>query len=296
MGNNNILKNLKWLVLILFSTGILVACEYDVSELGPKATASFTVTPVAGQTNRYALASTSQNSFIHDWDKGSGQFTRGSATDTVYFPDKGTYTIRLMAYGPGGVDVTTQTIVVAADDPAAFTPMKILTNNSSKTWKLAPEAGALWIGPNDFSQTWWGNSLADVGTRNCLFNDEITFNINGTMVIDNKGDFYVDEEGGVAWPVGMPSIGCHPNSAIPSQFSAWTGGNFNFAVIGNDQLKLNGTGAFLGLYKAATPPDAAVTSPQSSITYKIMSVTPQRLVVLLDYGWGAWRFTFVPAD
>jgi hypothetical protein len=295
MGNNNILTKFKWLLLICFSTGIFISCEYDVNELGPKATASFTVTPVAGQTNKYALASTSQNTFIHEWDKGNGQFVRGSSTDTVYFPAKGNYTIRLMAYGPGGVDVITQTIEVAADDPAAFTPLSILTGNSSRKWKLAPEANALWIGPPDFSQTWWGNSVGDISSRACQWNDEVTFNADGTVVIDNKGDFYVDEEGGVAWPTGMPSIGCHDNSEIPAAFSAWTGGEFTFTVIGDNQLKLNGTGAHLGLYKAATPPDAAVTTPQSSVTYRILSITNDKLVLLLDYGWGAWRFTYVPA-
>ena len=58
---------------------------------------------------------------------------------------------------------------------------------------------------------------------------------------------------------------------------------------------MTGTGAHLGLYKAGTPPDAAVATPQPSVTYDIVSITPTRLVLRLDYGWGAWRFTFVPA-
>jgi hypothetical protein len=295
MSNYNINKRIAGLSLILLSSSVFFACKYDIEDLGPKATASFTVTPVAGQVNRYALVSNSQNTFIHEWDKATGQFIRGNATDTVYFSDKGTYTVRLLAYGPGGIDSAKQVITVAADDPAAQTPLKMLTNNGSKKWKLAPEASAMLIGPPDFSQTWWGNSTGDVTARSCQFNDEVTFNVNGAMIIDNKGDIWVDEEGGAAWPAGMPAIGCHPNSDIPAQFKAWTGGTFSFSLIGNTQLKVNGTGAYLGLYKAANPPDAAVTTPQSSITYQIVSISANRLVIKLDYGWGAWRFTYVPA-
>lgn len=287
-------KTFKHIALVLGSSAFLWACKYDIEDMGPKATASFTVTPISGQVNRYEIRSNSQNTFIHEWDKGTGAFVRGKGVDTLYFPDKGTYTVRLLAYGPGGIDSTKNVINVAADDPASLTPMKMLTGNSTKKWKLAPEAGALWIGPSDYSQTWWANSMADVAERACQFNDVITFNVNGTMVMDMKGDFYVDAEGGNAHPSGMPAVGCHPVSAIPSQFQAWTGGNHTFNIINNTQLKVNGTGAFMGLYKAGTT-EAAVTGPQSSVTYKIVSITQNRLVLKLDYGWGAWQFIYVPA-
>ena len=70
-------------------------------------------------------------------------------------------------------------------------------------------------------------------------------------------------------------------------------GSFTFEVIDNNKLKVNGTGAHLGLYKAANPPEAAVTTPQASITYQIVSITATRMVLKIDYGWGAWKFTYV---
>lgn len=295
MFSNKIIKQTSYFLLLILGVSSFSACEYEIEDLGPKPTASFSVAPISGRVNRYLVSSTSQNAFIYEWDKGNGVYVRGNTSDTLYFPDKGTYTVRLLTYGPGGMDSSKQTITVAADDPAAQTPIKMLTNNSSKKWKLAPEANALMIGPPDFSQVWWGNSVADIATRSCHFNDEITFNVNGNMVYDNKGDIWVDEEGGSSWPAGMPAVGCHPNSAIPAQFKAWTGGNFTFELTGNSLLKVNGTGAFIGLYKAGNPPNAAVPAPQSSITYQIVSLSATRLVVKLDYGWGAWRFTFVPA-
>ena len=283
------------LMMFIVSLAMLASCEYDVKDLQPKPQASFTVTPISGQVNKYLLTSTSTNSYRYDWDKGTGSFVTGKQIDTVYFPDRGTYAVKLLVYGQSGMDSTSQNVVVAADDPAAITPFKILTGNSSKTWKLAPEAGALWIGPPDGSATWWQNNAADIAGRACLFNDEYTFNKTGsTVVFDSKGDFYVDEEGGNPHPAGMPPVGCYANSAIPAQFQAWANnGVFTFEITPANKLKLNGTGAHLGLYKAANPPDAAVGTPQSTISYDIVSLTSTRMVLKIDYGWGAWKFTYI---
>ncbi len=281
---------LATLALFLFSCK-----KYEVKSLGPQPVASFTVTPVSGQVNKYLLTSTSSNSYRYDWDKATGSYMQGLMVDTVYFPDAGSYTVKLRVFGQSGIDSASKQIDVAADDPAAITPFKILTGNNTRRWKLAPEAGALWIGPSDNSATWWQNSVADVTTRACLFNDEYTFVKTGSvMQFDSKNDFWVDEEAGNPWPAGMPPVGCYPSNGIPVQFQPWsTSANFTFEVINNNKLKVIGLGAHLGLYKAATPPDAAVATPQTSVTYDIVSLTPTRLVIKLDYGWGAWRFTYV---
>lgn len=281
--------------MVVSICAVVISCKYDVKDLGPKPDASFTIAPVAGQVNKYVLTSTSLNSFRYDWDKANGAgYVKGNSIDTVYFPDAGTYTIKLLAYGQSGMDSASQQLVVAADDPAALTPFKMLTGNSSRKWKLAPEPGALFIGPPDFSQTWWASGLGDITSRSCLFNDEYTFTKTGSVLTyDSKGDFYVDEEGGQPHPAGMPAVGCYANSAIPVQFQPWANsGNFTFEVIGNTKLKINGLGAHLGLYKAGTT-NAALPAPESSVTYDIVSITPTRLVIKLDYGWGAWRFTYV---
>lgn len=287
-------KRILYTVIIL-SIGIsFFSCEYDTRELGPKPVAAFTVTPVAGQVNKYLLSSSSQNAFRYDWDKANGSgYVQGKVIDTVYFPDKGDYTVRLFVFGHNGTDSAKQVVSVANDDPAALTPFKMLTGNSTRKWKLAPEAGALWIGP-DAATTWWQNGLPDLTSRSCLFNDEYTFIKAGSaLTYESKGDFYVDEEGGNPHPAGMPAVGCYTNGTIPAQFQAWANnGSYTFEVIGT-KLKVNGTGAHLGLYKAGTPPDAALGAPASSVTYDIVSITPTRLVLKLDYGWGAWRFTYV---
>ncbi|HEY6504102.1 MAG TPA: hypothetical protein VIZ28_09025 [Chitinophagaceae bacterium] len=284
-----------YITTLILSVILFFSCEYETRDLLPKPVASFTATPIAGQVNKYLLTSTSQNGFRYDWDKANGAgYKEGKAVDTVYFPDAGAYTVRLFLFGHSGTDSAKQVITVANDDPAALTPFKMLTGNNTRKWKLAPEAGALRIGPDEVT-TWWQNGVADLTSRSCLFNDEYTFTKAGsTMTFDSKGDFYVDEEGGTPWPAGMPAVGCYANGAIPAQFQAWANNAvFTFEVLGNTKLKVTGTGAHLGLYKAGTPPDAALGAPAASVTYDIVSITPTRVVLKLDYGWGAWKFIYV---
>ena len=46
----------------------------------------------------------------------------------------------------------------------------------SGTWMLAPEAGALQVGPTAGSGEWWSISEEDVINRSCLFDDHYVFN------------------------------------------------------------------------------------------------------------------------
>ncbi|MGB8190801.1 MAG: hypothetical protein WCF67_02725, partial [Chitinophagaceae bacterium] len=96
-------KNITIAFIAVLMTMSMQSCKYDLRELEPKPLASFTVTPVTGQVNRYLLTSTSTNTFRYDWDKGSG-YAQGNKIDTVYFPDKGDYTVKLWAYGHNGMD------------------------------------------------------------------------------------------------------------------------------------------------------------------------------------------------
>ena len=49
------------------------------------------------------------------------------------------------------------------------------------TWKIAPIAGALGVGPAQGDISWWSNSEADVATRACLMDDEFVFGADGSF-------------------------------------------------------------------------------------------------------------------
>lgn len=116
------------LPVLLISTLVLagISCKKNDSSPGngleTTLTPSFSVTAVAGKPNYFAVSNTTKGAVAVRWDfdQGAG-FIMGKATDTVFFPDAGTYTISMQAMGKGGVfyDADPQTVNVATSDPVA---------------------------------------------------------------------------------------------------------------------------------------------------------------------------------
>jgi hypothetical protein len=166
----------------LLGLSYIVGCSKENFELGTKATASFTVTPIPGKVNTYLLSSSSQNAFAYQWNRDNGQgFKNGNATDTAYYPSKGSYKVQLYAFGRGGQDTAFQTISVAADDPAMF--YNLLTTRS---WILdpAPGANSVIVGTESNPSAYYGGGallscqLSDVFTF--APNNKLTYNANGS--------------------------------------------------------------------------------------------------------------------
>lgn len=151
------------MVVLLIS--LMQGCDKNDGELGTPATASFTVTPVTGKPNTYALSSKSTNAFRLQYDIGDGSALRaGKAEDTAYFPRKGTYVIKLLAYGRGGFTTDSQTVVVANDDFSSLTSNPIFQLLANKTWKLDPgnTAAAVIVGTEGNPGEYYaGGPLAD---------------------------------------------------------------------------------------------------------------------------------------
>lgn len=177
-------NNRYFILLLLLIPLFQLSCSPDTAEdLGMPATASFTITPVTGKVNTFALQSTSKNAFGYQWDKGTGAFVKGSATDTAYFPVKGTYTVKLRAFGRGGYDSTGQTVTVTVDDILNNPTFKLLT---AKSWKLdaTPGANAIVVGTEaNPAQYFGGGALADCQTDDVYtFSTDlkISYNANGS--------------------------------------------------------------------------------------------------------------------
>lgn len=290
---NFIRKYKFWGVMMLLAYWSCTPQIDDKIELPTPSPASFDVQPLSNP-NRVRLVNTTPNAFLFKWDLGNGT-TKDSLVAEAYFPFRGTYRVTLTAFGKGGYTTTSKDVVIAQDDPTACTGnLQILSACSSKTWKLAPEAGALAVGPDAaLSTVWWGNNANDVAVRACLFNDEYTFTSTGNFQYDNKGDFWADTDGNgnLTPPDLAPSAGCQPATAMATPYRAWGTNTHRFSVTANE-LTVTGTGAFIGLYKVAN--GAEVTTPQTAITYRIKELTPTKMVLLINFGPGFWQFTLVP--
>jgi PKD repeat protein len=272
-------KNSMTRVLLLMPllATVFLSCKYDVVDLKPKPTASFTATPLAGAPNKYVLTSTSQNAWRFDWDKAAGSgYTQGKEIDTVYFPYMGNYTVKLFVYGQSGVDSASKVITVAANDPTACvgTQLGFITGCTQKKWKLDPAAAAYKVGPGPNDGSWWSSGLGDVTGRSCEFNDEYTFVFSAarTFTYDNKGDFYGDGY------LGDNSHTCQPSANYTAAQAPWGSGSFTYTFTANagaaglGQLTVVGLGAHIGLQKVRN--GSEVTSgPATSITYDVLAAT-----------------------
>jgi len=165
-------------LIALFNAG----CSPDKDvDLGSKpASASFTMTPVAGRNNTYLLTSTSPGAIGWQWNKGTGNFVKGKEIDTAYFPLKGTYKVELRAFGRGGYVTAEQSVTVTSDDILNNAQFKLLT---AKSWKLDPADGSIIVGTEgNPAQYFGGGAIAD-----CQKDDiytfstalKLTYNANG---------------------------------------------------------------------------------------------------------------------
>jgi len=249
------IKSIKATGVLLAASLLFAACEYDVRELGPAPDASFTVAPISGQVNKFLLTSTSTNAFMYDWDRGDGKgWIRGKNTDTVYFAEKGSYTVRLMAFGHSGIDTASQVINVAADDPAAYNPFKLLT---TRRWKLDPTAGAnaIIVGTEgNPSQYFGGGALAD-----CQVDDVYTF------TADNKLNYNAN---GSTFYAGNIS----PNFTCGADLS-YSNVSYTFSNT------VSGAG-IATITLSSTPPTHFIgVTDVSSNNYRIISISPTAMVL-----------------
>ncbi len=292
------------LLLLALTAVLLQACKKRGDDLGltPIPSIDFEVVPGAN-ANTFILVNKSGGPAIPFWHISTGQKLSGdSAQLRLIFA--GTYEVKLVAAAQGGLDSTTKTITVAISDPTACNPTNpigFIAGCTQKTWRLNPDAGTYMVGPGPNNGSWWSSGAGDVTGRSCEFNDEYTFHFNaeGTFEYDNKGDYYGDGY------IGAATHGCEPNSNLSGAQLAWASGTFSYTVIdgagvaGKGQLKLNGTGAHIGLQKVHNGGETTSGPASNTITYDILDMQQDVggagydiLTVGVNIGGDAW-WTFV---
>jgi len=156
------------------------------------------------------------------------------------------------------------------------------------TWKLADQAGALGVGPNMGDISWWSNSVADVTTRACLFDDSVTFDAAGNMTQYMDNSTWIEVWQGAA--AEMCDVPVAPHDGMPAAAYTYT----YDATAGT--LTVNGTGAHLGLPKATNQGELSATpapAVPSSIVYNVVfSNNDNTMTVDIDFGGGWWRFIY----
>lgn len=263
----------------------------DKIDIGPEPTADFSFEFIDANNIRFTNT-TADNFFISNWDFGSAGTQSGSVVE-VNFPTAGTYEANLTVFGKGGSGAATQTVTITQDDPNNCNGViAFLTGCGQKVWKLNPAAGALWVGPNDgTTTTWWASAAGDVTGRDCDWNDEYIFGIDGSYEYDSKGDLWGESYS------GFNPDGCYSTADLSADRTAWGSGTHTFEVIPaatgvNPKIRVIGDGAFLGIRKAAN--SGEVTTPQSEVTYDVLSMTSDGTKDLIElevvFSGGIWRY------
>jgi len=287
-------NSIIFIVSVIASTLFYSSCEPqldDAIELGtPPTNISFTVEEKAGETNTYILTNTTSGAFLYQWDLGNGTTLSGEVVE-AYYPQMGDYEITLRVFNDGGFGEAKQNVNVPEDDSAPCIPgslVEFLTDCDQRTWKLLPEAGAYWVGPDD-ATTWWTNDESVVTERFCAFDDEWIFKSDGEMVYDTKGDVWAEDYMGF-------SFECVLDDQLGGDVAAWASGTHTFTTTQGsvDQIVLIGLGAFMGLPKAAN--GAEVTTPQSMVTYDVLEMSQDAdgkyMELEINYSAGLWRFQY----
>jgi len=152
------------------------------------------------------------------------------------------------------------------------------------TWKMAPEAGSLGVGPELGDISWWAIDAAGVEARACFYDDEYIFGADGSFSNVLGAETWVEGWQGGSEACGAP-VAPH-NGTNPATY---------IYDAGTNQITLNGVGSYLGIPKAynggelTTPADAP-----ASITYDItLSDDDTRMTVDIYIGSGWWRFIMV---
>jgi len=150
------------------------------------------------------------------------------------------------------------------------------------TWKIAPEAGSLKVGPSSGSGDWWSISDAQVTERACFYDDEYVFNIGGTFNNILGTETWLEAWQGTADACGGP-VAPHDGSALAS---------FVYDDASNT-ITLNGKGAYLGISKVnnagelSDPADAPDT-----IVYNVtLSNNNTEMEIIIEAGAGVfWTY------
>lgn len=96
--------------------------DYEVYAPVDSLTATFTVTPVAGNDTKFVITNTTKGESVGTrWDVGKGGgAVMGKTTDTVFYPLAGTYTIKMQALDKRGklYSAPSASVTTTKNDPA----------------------------------------------------------------------------------------------------------------------------------------------------------------------------------
>ncbi|HEY4616591.1 MAG TPA: hypothetical protein VIH09_00165 [Flavobacterium sp.] len=152
------------------------------------------------------------------------------------------------------------------------------------TWKLAPEAGALKVGPSAGNGDWWTSDMQAVTDRACLFDDTYVFSSNGSFNNVLGTDTWLEAWQGTGDACGIP-VTPYDGTAVAT---------YLYDAVGNT-ITINGKGAYLGIPKANNAGELPNVAVPNSITYNVtLTDNGNTMNLVIETGSGVfWSFKLV---
>ncbi|WP_426432346.1 hypothetical protein ACPX19_07015 [Winogradskyella sp. HB-48] len=284
-----ILKKGVYYILALLMLSVSFSCEED-DELNIIAGLDFNIAELNPEGNKIGVIATTippDGRILYTVDFGNPNDdadvfqTSGPMVTYLYPEETATYTITVTASLPGRDDVSISedyTVIFQEPDPDP------VDNPFFGTWRLAPEAGALGVGPGQGDVSWWSNSPEDVITRDCLFDDEYVFNADNSFQNVLGAETWLEPWQGTDPEACGTPVFPHDGTATAS---------YEFT---SSELTITGAGAFMGLAKVVNGAELGTgdTVPESRTYQYILSDDGLSLTLQIQVaGDGWWSFKFV---
>ena len=297
-------------LLSLAALSVLVvttSCKKDDPVEPDELRSRFTATQDVNDPFTWTFENASLGAVSYAWTFGDGG-TDTAESPTHTYASEGDYTVTLVVTGADGATNSSNKEISVVDPDVEF---KKLTGETSKTWKLLRTVNAaagefpVSVGPADRSQIWYALGLqAPIASRPCLMEEEYIFSFNGDYEYRPKDNMIWAEAG--VWPAAIEetcidyTVPANMVNIDGADISDWGAGTYTFDYdVAAGTLTLMGSGAHVGSAKVGT--DAEYTTPQLSVTYKVISLEtdgPVDMMVLeteLPQP-GYWQFRLVAYD
>ncbi|GAA4848354.1 PKD domain-containing protein [Algivirga pacifica] len=186
---------------VLMLAVLFQACTPENYEIGPAPSAdqvSFEFTPTVDNPNIVAFKNTTANS-IAFWNFGNGMTAKGNEV-TASYAVKGDYEVTLTVSTKSGQAASTQTVSIAETNYAMLNraDYAMISGGAEaldgKTWVMDKMTkGHLGVGEAGLNEpNWWAaDPLAKDGETIGIYDDKMTFNLNGfAFRLENNGDTY----------------------------------------------------------------------------------------------------------
>ena len=276
MGQLLKLSNLKWMLLLLIPASIFVACSDD-DYTEPNYEVSFPTADFDFEANKanfleVSFVSTSNGADTHEWTFGDG----GTSTDvnpTHAYAEAGTYEVSLTVTNDRGTITLTQEITVEQEKGAGIVGK----------WVMAPEAGALGVGPSVGDYSWWTIDDAGVTARACYFDDEYIFNEDLSFQIVLGDATWIE-----GWQGGSDACG--------APVAPHDGTNPATYTDDGSKITVTGLGAYIGLPKAHNGGEDGAPADNTTTYDYSLSEDGNTMEVTLTYPGGVWYYKLIRAE